>query len=54
MNLLATNSPKIWPYPGRNWRPPLAGKRNFILREDGAKHYLFISDELKINEEKYW
>ena len=54
MNLLATNSPKIWPLPREELEAALAGKRNFILREDGAKHYLFISDELKINEEKYW
>ena len=52
MNLLATNSPKIWPLPREELEAALAGKRNFILREDGAKHYLFISDELKINEEK--
>lgn len=52
MNLLATNSPKIWPLPREELEASLAGKRNFILRQDGDSHYLFISDELRINDEK--
>ena len=51
MNLLATNSPKIWPLPREELEAALAGKRTSFLERWG-KHYLFISDELKINEEK--
>ncbi|NLT94154.1 MAG: HAMP domain-containing histidine kinase [Clostridia bacterium] len=53
LNLLASNTTQAWFLPRKELEAALQGQKNFILRrDDTGAHYLFISDMLRIDEEK--
>ncbi|SMB90693.1 Signal transduction histidine kinase [Desulfonispora thiosulfatigenes DSM 11270] len=51
MNLLASNADKNWLMTREELKIALEGKKNFILRSDGGKHYLFMANVLQIEDE---
>ncbi|NLP37035.1 MAG: HAMP domain-containing histidine kinase, partial [Firmicutes bacterium] len=52
LNLLATNAPRTWYYPRQELEVALQGQKNFVLRKDDEGFYLFVSNVLKLEEEK--
>lgn len=52
LNLLATNAPKAWFFSRNELDAALKGQKNFVLRRDEGKLYLFVSNILEIDQEK--
>lgn len=52
LNLLATNAPRAWFFSRDELDIALKGQKNFVLRRDEEKLYLFVSNVLEIDQEK--
>ncbi|MCC5909053.1 MAG: HAMP domain-containing histidine kinase [Clostridiaceae bacterium] len=52
LDLLATNAPEAWFFSREELDVALKGQKNFVMRRDEDKLYLFVSNLLEIDEEK--
>jgi signal transduction histidine kinase len=52
LNFLATNAPRAWFFSREELDVALKGQKNFVLRRDEGKLYLFVSNVLEIDQEK--
>jgi signal transduction histidine kinase len=52
LNFLATNAPRAFFFSREELEIALKGQKNFVLRRDEGKLYLFVSNVLEIDQEK--
>lgn len=52
LELLATNAPRAWFFSRKELEVAKEGQKNFILRRDDDRLYLFVANSLEIDEEK--
>lgn len=52
LELLASNAPRAWFYEREELKVALEGHKNFIIRREDGRLYLFVSNLLEIGQEK--